>query len=865
MDRLVSALAGRYTIERELGRGGMATVYLVHDVKHKRKVALKVFKPELFAAEGAQRFLQEITTVANLQHPHILPLFDSGEADSFLYYVMPYVEGESLRDRLNREKQIPLDDAVEITREVADALSCAHRYGVIHRDIKPENILLAAGHAMVADFGVARAIGEAWGTRLTGTGIAIGTPAYMSPEQAAGSGDLDCRSDVYSLGCVLYEMLTGETPHTGPTPQSILAKKLSEPIPRVSVLRDSVSPSVEAALAKALARAPVDRFTTADQLSDALDPSSTAADTPLPPAAPTLVGHHFPWSRMGLPALAAAITVAGAVVVGRWAWRGTSEPGQAEGVSLRAVLYDNPSVAILPLRNLGAAQDEPFVEGLHDDILAALQKIGGLTVISNTSVQRYRDRGMLLPDIARELRVDAVGEGTVSRGGNRIRVNVQLIDGASDAHLWSEQYDRELSAANVFAIRGEIARAVAKAMRAELTSDEQARLDAAPPTSLTAYDWRQIALSRCSGCVERGEAYHRALEADSAYAAAWAGLAENYAIRVLTFGTPTSLADSALTFADRALELDPELASAYNGKGMAYYAGRGQTARALDYARRAAQLEPGNASRWTNVGVFAAVRGNWVDALDAYWRSLRLRPTSAMLRGNMAELYAALGLPARAAQVLAEGAEIDPTDVTVIHYGSYTQALSGNLERAREMAERNVDLQHQARTHQWAALVAGAQGDFEAARSHAEKAWELAPEGLSLESNVHSVPVTLAFALMRTGAQDEAQRLLDTALDQLHGRLERGADDGYTRVEIAAIEAVRGRPAEAARWLKSASDAGYRYYREIELDPMFAGVRGYAGFERIMDLMRVDVDAMRRRVLEQEADLEKARVAERNQ
>ncbi|HSM60883.1 MAG TPA: hypothetical protein VK849_08810 [Longimicrobiales bacterium] len=533
--------------------------------------------------------------------------------------------------------------------------------------------------------------------------------------------------------------------------------------------------------------------------------------------------------------------------------------GSATTVPLRAVLYDNPSVAILPLRNLGGPEDEPFVEGLHDDILSALQKIGGLTVISSTSVQRYRDRPALLPEIARELRVDAVGEGTVSRGGDRIRVNVQLIEGDSDTHLWSEQYDRELSAVDVFVIRTEIARRVADAMRATLTAQEESRLDASTTSSLTAYDWVQIARSRCDGCEERADAYRRALEEDPDYAVAWAGLASNYATRVLIFGAPTLLADSALLFADRALELDPELASAYAAKGTAHYAGRGRSVRALEYARRAARLEPGNASRWTNVGVFSAMRGSWVEALDAYWRSVRLRPTSAFVRGNMAELYAALDLRDRSVQVLEEAAEISPTSETVLHYASYAAALSGDLPRALELAERTVDLHPRARDHQWAALVAGRAGREDLALSHAEAARALAPEGLSMESNVRSVPVTLGFARLRNGDAPGAERLFSEALLQLRDRVEDGADDGYVRVELAAIAAARADAEEAARWLESAFEAGYRYHREIELDPIFDEVRQASRFAHVMDRIRTDVAEMRRRVLEQEADLASAR------
>jgi Tol biopolymer transport system component len=270
LERLQQGLADRYRVEGKLGEGGMAVVYLAEDLRHHRRVALKVLRPELAAALGAERFLREIETTAQLTHPHILPLLDSGAAGGALYYVMPFVEGESLRDRLERERRLPVDDAVRIARETADALGYAHSHGVIHRDVKPENILLESGHAVVADFGIAKAVSVAGGTRLTETGLSVGTPAYMSPEQAAGGEALDGRSDVYSLGCVLYEMLTGETPYTGATPLAILAKKLSEPLPRVSNARERVPASLEAVLTKVLASTPADRFATAGEFAAAL-------------------------------------------------------------------------------------------------------------------------------------------------------------------------------------------------------------------------------------------------------------------------------------------------------------------------------------------------------------------------------------------------------------------------------------------------------------------------------------------------------------------------------------------------------------------------------------------------------------------
>src|SRR3990170_6581579 len=313
--RLSTALADRYRLERHLGEGGMATVYLAHDLKHDRKVALKILKPELAAILGAERFLNEIKVTANLQHPHILPLYDSGVADTFLYYVMPHVEGESLRDRLNREHQLSVDEAVKITDAVAGALEYAHEQGIVHRDIKPENILLQRGQPLVADFGIALAVSHAGGRRLTETGLSLGTPHYMSPEQATGDRELDARSDVYSLGAMLYEMLAGEPPHHGNTVQAIIARILSaEPEPVIK-RRDTVPPHVDAALQVALAKLPADRFSTAAAFAQALgNPAFTHATT----AAGTAlgVGDASRWRRAALAAAGVAVVLAVFAVLG---------------------------------------------------------------------------------------------------------------------------------------------------------------------------------------------------------------------------------------------------------------------------------------------------------------------------------------------------------------------------------------------------------------------------------------------------------------------------------------------------------------------------------------------------------------------
>ncbi len=392
--RLQAALTDRYRLDRELGAGGMATVYLAHDVRHGRPVALKLLRPELAAVIGAERFLAEIRTTANLQHPHILPLFDSGEADGFLFYVMPFVEGESLRDRLNREKQLPVGEAVRIAGEVASALDYAHRHGVIHRDIKPENILLHDGQALVADFGIALAASKAGSTRMTETGMSLGTPHYMSPEQAMGEREIGPRSDVYALGAVTYEMLAGDPPFLGSTAQAIVAKVITEKPPPLTAARDTVPPAVAAAVHQALAKLPADRFASAAEFAAALSgrmPAGTVSGampattvTPVPRIRTRLAQPALPWALLAL----AMLGIAALLVRGRQGARRTDEPVRfsiqlppterlqpanplpalsPDGRRL-AVPVIAPGQALIVLRRLGRTEVEP-VRGTEDGTL----------------------------------------------------------------------------------------------------------------------------------------------------------------------------------------------------------------------------------------------------------------------------------------------------------------------------------------------------------------------------------------------------------------------------------------------------------------------------------------------------------------
>ena len=456
LPRLQAALAERYRVERAIGRGGMGTVFLAEDLRHHRRVAIKVFHPDLAVAIGPDRFLREIEIAASLSHPHIVPLHDSGTADGLLFYVMPFVEGKSLRERLTREIQLPVANALAITRDVADALSHAHAHGIIHRDIKPENILLEGEHAVVMDFGVARALSLAAGDSLTEPGLAIGTPAYMSPEQAGGSQTLDGRSDLYALACVLYEMLAGVPPFTGPTPQSIVARQMADPPPALRVVRPTVPATLEAAIGKGLAKVPADRFATVGAFAAAV---VTSADG----AAPS--GRRR--GRVRWAAVAVVVTT-GAYFLVRGASGAPDRPAPAPASpppSSVAVLYFDDRSDDGRLEHLAA--------GLTEDLIDQLARVSALRVISPDGVRPFRGRGVPPDSLARSLGVGTLVTGSLTRDADRLRMSVRLIDAATGVQLSSESFEQPLP--NVLALRDRLTEEVARQLRMRLGQAVQLR------------------------------------------------------------------------------------------------------------------------------------------------------------------------------------------------------------------------------------------------------------------------------------------------------------------------------------------------------------------------------------------------------
>ena len=651
---LKAALADRYAIDRELGHGGTATVYLAQDLKHGRAVAVKVLRPELAAALGAERFLREIEIAARLTHPHILPLHDSGEAGGFLYYVMPFVEGESLRDRLNRERQLPVEEAVRIAREVATALSHAHGHNLVHRDIKPENILLSGGEAVVADFGIARAIVAAGADKLTDTGLAVGTPGYMSPEQAMAEPRIDGRADTYALGCVLYEMLAGHPPFLGTTAQEILARHTLDPVPPLRTIRRELPEAIEHAVRKALAKAPADRWRSPAAFSEALGRA----------VAPPSVTRRAARS-LGLVAVGASLLAAGYALFARRPVAGPS--GEAA-----------PSIAVLPFVNIGAdPANEPFSDGMSEELMTALARIEGLRVTARTSAFRFKGKAVDVREIGSKLNVGYVLEGSVRRGGPQLRVSAQLINTATGYRLWSDEYDR--NARDVFTVQDEIARAIVGALRLKLSGAANATLVKPSTENPEAHDLylqgRYFFAKRDSTSLRKAADYfERAIQKDSSYALAWSGLSDAYShIGVFGYVSPRAVYANAKAAALRALALDSALAEAQTSLGFIalFYDWDWPTAgRQLD---RALALDPRYPDAHLFHGWYFVATNRMDDAIREVQTAVNLDPFSSV---NNARLATMLFLARRYDDVLAQSRRVMELD-------SIFQGHVGRAELAR--------------------------------------------------------------------------------------------------------------------------------------------------------------------------------------
>jgi serine/threonine protein kinase/Tfp pilus assembly protein PilF len=716
LSRLAPALAGRYALERELGRGGMATVWLADDLWHHRKAAIKVHRPELGAVLGPDRFAREIRIAAGLNHPHILPLHDSGLVPAsagdgdLLYYVMPFVAGDSLRRRLANEGPLPIDEAIRLTRQVAAALHHAHLQGVIHRDIKPENILLHEGEAMVADFGIALAAGAASGDRLTEAGLMLGTPEYMSPEQAAGERALDARSDVYSLACVLYELLAGEPPHAGATARIVIAKRFTEPVPGVRRLRPAVPPAVEQALVRALALEPGDRFATAAAFADAL--------------------------------LALAAGVGGARL---------------------------PSVAVLPFLNLSADPDnEFFADGITEDVIAQLSKIRSLKVISRGSVMGFKQREQNLHEIGVALDVESLLEGSVRRAGDRVRIVAQLLDAATSRHLWAETYDRQLT--DIFAIQTDVALQIAAALKAELSRDERTRIHREPTADVQAYQLylqgRHCYTRYTDESIRKGIDYFKeAIAGDPGYAMAHVGAALAYAELAAGAGGGTLRPDEAyhegMAAVSTALRLDPDLGEAHAVLALLRMAHDFDWAGAEAEFKLALELSPGAADIYDHYGWLCGAMGRYDEALALVRRAQELDPLTH--RADVASTLLRAGRYEEALQAALRAVEFDP------EYGRVRSTLGWAYLKSGMPDQGLAELEHSVRAAPGHTLYLAQLGEAYGLTGRTEQAREILRRLEDMSRERYVSPYHMAYVYTGLGEHDAAIGCLERAYEERGG------------------------------------------------------------------------------------------------
>jgi len=670
---LRAALAGRYEIEREIGQGAFATVYLARDARHERRVALKVLNADPGSETGELRFIREIRVLARLQHPNILPLHDSGHVEALLYYLMPYVSGETLRIRMSRERQLAVDAAVRIACEVADALAYAHGQGIIHRDIKPENILLSGGHAVVADFGIARAIDVGGIQQLTRTGMGgPGTPAYMSPEQLMGDRELDGRSDIYSLGCVLYEMLVGKPPFVG---KEGFVKRFTEPPSRPSASRKDTPAWLDAVVNKMLERNPAERYGNAGDLVRVL-----SAQTAFEPAPVTA-------------------SVSGQISSGPI--RSDSRQYQTP-VTTTAVVreVEQPSIGVLPFANMSADPDnEYFSDGITEEILNALTRIPSLKVAARTSSFALKGKSLDISEIGRRLNVKNVLEGSVRRAGSRVRITAQLVNATDGYHIWSERYDREVQ--DVFEIQEEVARTIVDRLKVKLTASQDAALGKRHTENIEAYEL-YLRGRHCSyrwnisGMMQKAlEYFEAALSKDPGYALAYHGLADVYSILGLyAFLPPVAVVEKAMAAATRAVELAPELAEAR-----------------------------------TSLGFVQLLDLDWQAAKSTLLRAIELNPRYAQAHNFHAWLLSTLDKPAEAAESARIGQELDPflpatngvAALVSYHGRRYDQAIRES-ERALERDPTS------ALSLLCISMAHAAKGAYKEAIIHAERGVGLSPD-----------------------------------------------------------------------------------------------------------------------------------------
>ncbi len=849
---MIGQTISHYKILEKLGEGGMGVVYKAHDTTLDRTVALK-FLPHYLTSDPTEkeRFYHEARAASAITHPNITVIHEIGEStDGQVFIAMEYVEGKTLK-LIVTEESPSIKKVLDIAVQVCDGLSAAHEKGIVHRDIKSDNIMLTPkGQAKIMDFGLAKMKGAA---KLTKTGSTVGTAAYMSPEQAEGE-EVDHRSDIFSFGVVLYELLTSKLPFRGEYHAALMYSIVNEEPPPIARFNEKAGDDLQRIVSKALAKDREERYQHADDmLADlrrerkALEyvrTGSLGAPAAQPPATPGEPAVAKPKRNLLRYLIPAALIVTAVVLIA------ILNPFNFEIGLKKTLAADRKSVAVLPFTNMsGNKEDEFFSDGITDDIIAQLSNIGALKVISRTSVMQYKNTGKNLRDIARELNVSTVLEGSVRRADNHVRIVAQLIDAANDEHLWAQTYDKELT--EIFAIQSDVAQQIASALKAKLSPQERERVAKKPTENLDAYAYylkgREYYYRYGKQDMENAiELFKKALELDPNYALAYAGLGDAYAQRVNRFGFPSAWTDSAIAVSSKAISIDPTLAEGYKALGLAY-GGKGWMRRSLEAYRKAVEINPNYHPAVGNIGYMNQFLGKFDEGFRWQKNSLALDPMIAYNYVGVGTVYLNLGDDARAVEYFNKALALQPDLVPAQVYLAYVSALQGKYQLFIEQAKKilssdSKDIRRLAGIG-YAELMLG---DYSRAEEYFAKT-------IAIDS-VFGYTTGLGYVYWKTGRQDEARKMFGRSLKLDEKELEQGNERHGIPYDLAEIYAIQGNKAEAYKWLQKAIDAGWRSYREAMTDPLLENLRSEDKFKQMMANVKSNVDEMRKRVEEMEKE-----------
>lgn len=826
---MIGKTISHYKIVEKIGGGGMGIVYKAQDLNLERFVALK-FLPSAFSfdEDSKKRFILEAKAASSLQHNNICTIHDIDECDEQIFISMEFYDGETLKKKVNKGIA-SINEAIEIIKQIASGLQKSHEKGIVHRDIKPANIFITNdGVVKILDFGLAKLSGI---SQLTQKGSTVGTAAYMSPEQARGD-DVDSRTDIWSLGIIMYEMLVGEAPFKSDYEQAMIYAILNEEPKPIEKINPEVPDKYAKIIYKCLQKDPEKRYQNVSELLSDLreDRESFIRPTKYQPG---YNEHLKKYKYIYFSAISLLVLIVGYLLIFQ-----------------KPVSSNNKSIAVLPFLNLsGTQEDEFFCEGITEDILMQLSKIGDLKVISRTTVMQYKGTKKTLKEIAEELNVANILEGSIRRADDQVRIVAQLIDASSDQHIWAETYDKEFK--QIFAIQSDVAKKIAQALKVKLSSSEKERIEKIPTQNMTAYEYYLSGRNYYYRYTKNDndiaiEQFKKAIELDPNYAIAWAGMGDAFAQKFGRFANSMNWVDSALWAGNMAIKIDPNSADGYKALGTAYIY-KGMKNNSFDVLRKAIERNPNYYPAIANLGITYAEAGELDEALKWLKKTVELNPADIFAYSEIGEIYRKLKMNDKAEEWFKKSIKIQPDYSQTYYYYGLLQLEKGKKDETKKCA----DLIAKYNPTDYIYLEQGQKlnelsGNFSEAKLFYQNALIKERTLLSFYRSISAIG--LANILIKEGNKEEAYKLLDSSLIYKIKEFKSGSELMELIYAIAGIYSIQNKKDEAVTWLQKAIDKGWRDYSIIEKDPWFVNIRNDNRYSSIVNNLKNKIESMRKKV-----------------